>query len=89
MQTKITGIDHLDRYNFQRGFIDYLPEDESGINAFLMTRKKIHEEHQKKKQMELEKRDNKRNRKDSKVKLNGSRSKNGACCHFFVIQLSK
>lgn len=55
MQTKITGIDHLDRYNFQRGFIDYLPEDESGINAFLMTRKKIHEEHQKKKQMELEK----------------------------------
>lgn len=55
MQTKITGIDYLDRYNFQRGFIDYLPEDESGINALLMARKKMYEEYQKRKQKELEK----------------------------------
>lgn len=55
MQTKITGIDYLDRYNFQRGFIDYLPEDESGINALLMARKKMYEEYQKRKQKEFEK----------------------------------
>ncbi|MBP3708508.1 MAG: hypothetical protein J6J36_07965 [Clostridia bacterium] len=55
MQTKITGIDYLDRYNFQRGFIDYLPEDESGTNALLMERKKMYEEYQKRKQKELEK----------------------------------
>jgi hypothetical protein len=40
MKQGLTGIDYIDRYNFQKGKIDHLPNDESGINNFLMDRKK-------------------------------------------------
>lgn len=55
MKTTLNGIDYIDRYNFQRGKIDYLPKDESGMNALLMAHKQIMEEQQKRIQEQRDK----------------------------------
>ena len=55
MKATLTGIDYIDRYNFQRGKIDYLPKDESGMNAFLMAHKQIMEEYKKRMQEQRDK----------------------------------
>lgn len=55
MKQKLTGIDYIDRYNYQRGLTEYLPEDKDGINNLLMTHRKIYEEYKKREQERIEK----------------------------------